>query len=361
MQIQTKNHKPVEIGGEFQWLGLPPAPYLPWPDSNVLFALARNAMVALWEGKLKQSRSRALFIPDYFCQETHNYWKSKNIKIRTYKDDPRWPHPQWETLNPDRGDVVLAVNYFGVKDGSNWEAWRKRTPHVILVEDHSHDPFSKWAQTSCADFAFASIRKTTPVPDGAILWSPQHKPLPPEPEQENWSGSALKLAGMILKREYLGMAEADPALKERYLAFLIDGENQLVRTKDSRISAWSRFLLAPGFAQKWRIQREKNVQQLIDMISACRTFKPLFTDWPSGHCPLNAVIIFESETYRESFRKKIISKEIYTPVHWWMPSRQKGHATDLSKRILSIPVDQRYNAAHINCIANTIKAVDRSL
>ena len=67
--------------------------------------------------------------------------------------------------------MVVGVNYFGVREAEPWQAWRERT-ECILVEDHAHDPASAWATTSTADYAFSSLRKTLPVPDGAILWSP---------------------------------------------------------------------------------------------------------------------------------------------------------------------------------------------
>ena len=76
-----------------------------------------------------------------------------------------------------KNDVVLAVNYFGVRAGEPWQQWREKHA-CVLLEDHSHDPVSGWAQSSRADYAFSSLRKTMPVPDGAILWSPLGHPLP---------------------------------------------------------------------------------------------------------------------------------------------------------------------------------------
>jgi hypothetical protein len=51
-----------------------------------------------------------------------------------------------------------------------WEE-RRAASEWLLVEDHSHDPFSPWAVGSSADYAFCSLRKTLPVPDGGLLWS----------------------------------------------------------------------------------------------------------------------------------------------------------------------------------------------
>ena len=73
--------------------------------------------------------------------------------------------PRWETIGAGRGDAVLAVNFFGAGTGTGW-ADQRAAADWLLVEDHSHDPFSPWAVGSNADFAFSSLRKTLPVPDG---------------------------------------------------------------------------------------------------------------------------------------------------------------------------------------------------
>ena len=64
----------------------------------------------------------------------------------------RWPEPNWKSLLPDKHDLVMAVNYFGVRTKEPWERWRSRHDCIVL-EDHSHDPVSSWALTSTADYA----------------------------------------------------------------------------------------------------------------------------------------------------------------------------------------------------------------
>jgi hypothetical protein len=192
-----------EIGGEFHWPGLAAEQCISWPKPCNWFALGRNIVLAIWRQYSSQNRSATLLVPDYFCPEVMACWKRAGVKMYCYADDPRWSQPDWDSLDPSPGDLVLAVNYFGVRTGSVWQAWHQAHEFVILVEDHSHDPLSNWALTSKADYAFASMRKTFPVPDGALLWSPRQHQLPPEPKSRNWSGSALKLAAMIWKSEYL--------------------------------------------------------------------------------------------------------------------------------------------------------------
>jgi len=272
-----------------------------------------------------------------------------------YADDPRWPHPDWDTLSPSPGDLVLAVNYFGVRSGEAWQAWRRGQGSIILVEDHTHDPLSHWALHSKAEYAFASLRKTFIAPDGALLWSPQERPLPPEPSGVTWSGSALKLAAMIWKTEYLAGTSNSPAPKETFRRFQVEGEGTLLETRNTSISPWSRALLEAGYPQEWRRRRERNVRLLLDLVAGRDGIEPLFTDWPAGHCPFNAILVFRSESEREVVRSRLIEAAVFPPIHWNPLPEASGRARELSQRILTIPIDQRYNSQDVRKVARALQ------
>lgn len=352
-----EKRKSVEIGSEFGWDGLPSGDFCAWPKPNLFLGLGRDAVLILWKMKKARNLDRLLFVPDYFCPEVSKFWEDNGIKIKRYEDDPRWPYPDWATLTPDKGDFVLAVNYFGAKSGIAWKKWHKKNSQVVLIEDHSHDPFSVWAKTSKADYCFASIRKIFPAPDGAILWSPQYQPLPSEPKNQNWSASALKLAGMIWKKEYCDNKKKDTLIKDSFRKFQIEGEKLLSSSRDLCISPWSRNLLLNGFPRSWRIRREENVRFILKLLNKPVNFKPLFSTWPAGNCPLNAILEFKTNKMRETFRSRIISKGIFTPVHWGLGPGSSKHSLDLSRRILTIPADHRYSVTHMRFIVDAIKKI----
>jgi len=143
-----------ELGGEFHWAGMPPGPFLSWPKPAVWFSLGRHAVLRLLE---KPGERRTLWLPSYFCREVVQAW-SVSTSIRFYEDDPRLSHPKWETITPEPDDFVIAVNYFGMRDGAPWTEWSSRHS-CVLIEDHSHDPHSVWARRSRADYAFCSVGK----------------------------------------------------------------------------------------------------------------------------------------------------------------------------------------------------------
>src|SRR5689334_10510311 len=115
----ARENEPLEIGSEFHWPGVPPGPFVAWPEPHAWYALARDAFLAI----LAERQKAAVFVPDYFCEDVVEQWQRSGVFVRRYEDDPRWAHPRWETIDPREGDIVLAVNYFGVGDGSEWAKW----------------------------------------------------------------------------------------------------------------------------------------------------------------------------------------------------------------------------------------------
>lgn len=342
-----------EVGSEFHWMGIPTGPVLSWPQPNAMFALGRLVINAIHINNKKKGGAKNLFVPDYFCADVLAYWRLQGFTIIRYPDNPTLSCPQWDGQDVEAGDMVLAVNYFGIRNGNFWNAWQQAHEGVILIEDHSHDPLSTWALNSNADYAFASLRKTMPVPDGAILWSPRKRALPSEFSENNWNASSLKLAAMILKKEYL--QGADERLKDCYRSFEIEGEKIYSELKEIGISPWSRFLLEKGCPASWRKMREENVKLFFLLIRGQSSLLPLFTSWPEGHCPLNAILLFPSEALREMIRERCLKNNIYVSVHWPQDRDASPEAHDIARRILTIPVDFRYGPEDIERIVAIIK------
>ena len=347
--------QPWEVGSEFHWLGFPEGPFITWPQPSSWFALGREILLSIWKNEAIVRLGSRLLLPSYFCPHVTKAWREAGVDVRRYADDPTRPHPDWDTLDARSGDVILAVNYFGVRESSEWYQWHRQNDSVVLIEDHSHDPVSRWALDSKADYAFASLRKTLPVPDGAIVWSPKSKPLPAEPAGSNWLPSALKLVGMIWKQEYLDGCVDRGATKETYRQLQIDGEMKLENTRNLSISPWSRALLATGYPVQWRWQREKNVRQFLDLVSRVSDAQALFLDWPAGHCPFNVVLQFPSQGSRDEARNRLITSGVYPAIHWTLGRNAPRRAIDLSSRVLTIPLDQRYDAEDVRRVAGILR------
>jgi hypothetical protein len=334
-----------EVGGEFHSPVETPRPFHPWPRPAIWYALGRHAVEALVE----MLRPRTLWLPDYFCHEAAVGWE-RLVEIRTYEDDPRWPEPRWETLEAAPSDVVVAVNYFGARE----RGFDEQGGDFVLIEDHSHDPFSPLAIGSSSDFAFSSLRKTLPVPDGAILWSPCGRDLPPQP-RVTAEGSELKLAAMLLKGRYL--ENGGDRLKERFRRLQIEGEEQLGKASVAAASTAAREAVVGGAPLPWRVRRADNALYLLGALPGLAIAEPLFEEWPAGAAPLGVVLHFESQEARDRVREALRTAGVYCPVHWQIENPASERVLDLSARVLTIPTDWRYSAEDMERIASLLRRV----
>ena len=339
---------PWEVGGFFGVWDLSHEETVPWPQPNTFFALARYVVPGLLR---VNSGIRRVWIPNYFCPDVIRYW-STLIETVPYDDDPRWPEPNWKSLQPDKHDLVVAVNYFGIRTKEPWEHWRSRHD-CILLEDHSHDPVSSWALTSTADYAFSSLRKSMPISDGAICWSPLGLRLPRPTRTANSVGIGLKFAAMAAKSDFLeGKASAE--FKSRYREWYAQGDKCLEGGPESAISDPALDCVRSGFPITWRHARERNVRSLLNSIMETQEVaEPLFTQWPAKNVPFAVVLVFTSEKERDRCRSYLEANNVFCPVHWSFV-RADPRVSDLSARILSIPADHRYGDADMASVADLL-------
>lgn len=343
-----------EVGGEFERAAVPVGATVPLPTPHRLFSLATHSVIAVWRS-LDHSRARRLHVPDFFCPEVTTAWQEAGIALATFRDDPRWPEPDWSSLAPVGGDLVLAVDFFGARAGAPWIRWLRDHSGVLLIEDHSHDPVSTWARHSIADYAFASLRKTIPVSDGAILWSPRGLPLPDAPRGVDAGGSSLKLAAMVLKREYLAGGDIEPHV---FRTLQLRGERELLSAPPSPMASWNVPFVQAGLSLRWRQRRRHNVCGLTRSLGAATVMRPMFEAWPLGHCPFNLILLFNDGASRDACRTSLIANRIFPPVHWLQPSSADGRVRDLGARILTIPIDHRYEPDDVKRVARVLLAFD---
>ena len=341
---------PWEMGSEFAWdphLSSKVAHQYSNPATYRLFATATSAVVALGEC-ISGSRARpVLHVPTYFCMQVIDRM-GEHFEIIFYHDDPRRSEPDWESLDPSPGDFVLISNTFGIRDGTDWLQYYDRYPDVVFIEDHTHDPLSSWSRASTAHFCFQSVRKTIPLPDGAVLWSPRNLPLP-ETLQPRSRAARIKLSAMLMKQQYLA---GKPVDKQIYRALEVQGEQALDQEPVSQASVITENFLRTFDIEDLRAQRLRNIETFLAAIEGQeRQFRPLFTTWPKGAVPFNVILECSNGTIRDQLRSFLIRHNLYAAVHWDQTTASTTHdnlnAKDLAARVLTIPVDHRYSDVDI--------------
>lgn len=347
-----------EVGSEFDWSNdaiAPAGSVSLLPETYELFSTGRSILLSI-QRLLNGDQGRLrLHLPSFFCMDVAADLKTV-FDLCWYRDLPIEQAPDFNSLRPLPGDLVLAVNFFGVREGKVWQDWLCQHDDIILIEDHTHDPFSPWAQQSTAHYAMASLRKTLPIPDGAIIWSPQKMKLP-QPSSSVSSGAYQKLAAMLLKRAYLSGANIS---KDAYRLLQVQGEQCLSAETNSTALSFTYNILSCLNISELRQQREVNIQHFLQLTLAepHTSWMPIFTAWPPGAVPFNSILVCKNTEIRDELRKFLITQNIFAAIHWQQPlkelSANDSVAMDLSNRILTIPTDHRYSFNDITRIVEKV-------
>jgi hypothetical protein len=333
-----------EHGSDFHWPDFQPAEVKarhPWSDGpSAFFGSGRDALCALVHHGITTLGWRRVWVPGFFCQEVVAAMGWPGIEHRSYPDSPIDP-PIWPQELEGR-DALLVVNYFGLRPGQGLPPIR--TCGAAVIEDHTHDPWSSWAYSSSADFCIASLRKTLPVPEGGVIWSPGKNALPPEPPatEERQRAADAKRVAMLLKSLYL---TGHPVAKEDFRTLYMNGEAGIASGAISGMTRATRVLLDCFPVTAWREKRRRNFEFLanaLEFLPGIRVLRPK----ENGSVPFSAVLVTDHPEIRQMLRDGLIQRRIYPAVLWSLeepvtPGIPASHI-DLSRRILSLHCDARY-------------------
>lgn len=325
----------------------------PWNEASRSYASGRDALRSLLQYGQEHLGWRRLRVPSYFCQEVVASLCRTGLTIAPYEDAPVDMSAPRKLREVREGDIMLNVNFMGLR------FWRENELYESLevIEDHTHDPWSAWAYTSCANWCVASLRKTLPIPDGAVLWSPTGKELPsalPCTEERSYA-SLRKMAGMVLKKRYL---EGDDISKPDFLELYRSGEEQIASNDASGISVWSRNLLNTFPIQQWRQKRLDNYRVFARALENQPFVRLLMPESEDSSCPFSCLMLFDSPDTRDFVRMRLLERDVYPSVLWPLhePAIQGIPAMheQLSRKVLSIHCDMRYDVDDMACIAGVV-------
>lgn len=346
----------TEMGSEFHWSDEWPTDgdALPWPDDAPIFATGQGILAVLRPPPGTRPR---LHLPSYFCHDSLG-GAAAQFDFVFYRHLPGRGGFDLSTLATQPGDWVLVANLFGAEEG----ATSFGEPHdrdIVLIEDHTHDPLSGWAYATTADYAFASLRKTLPIPDGAVLWSPTGLDLPAPVGLT--PGGGLKLEAMLLKRAYL---QGAPVPRNSYRGLQIHGERQLRTDRGGNASALSKEFIRTVRPWLWRSRRGQNVRLFLDKLGSRSPvgITPVLRSWPISAAPFAAVLECDSAELRASLRSFLIERGLFPAFHWPIPTDNNplvAEASELSSRLLTVPLDQRYGPEDVDRVVDAISAHGR--
>lgn len=334
-----------EFGSDFHYLPLANSPGKTirdyYPDA-VYYACGRQPIIDLY----KQNGWKCLWVPDYFCYEVLSSLKTNGLKLKFYSDFPLAKDENTILSLPfEEGDALLRVNYFGLRS----RRCNDGVP-VPVIEDHTHDLIGEWATKSEADWCIASLRKTMPIAEGGILWSPKGLELPLRPELTpgNESLASKRWSAMMNKSLYLEDRIND---KSEFRAAMVLTEEKFDEMEISAIDNETKDYLFGFDISQWYELKKTNWNILHEAFSGSMTILE-----PEGlDCnPFSLTILLDSEAERNDFREYLINQSVYPAILWNVPNNKTPEVLDFSRRMLSLHCDGRYDNEAIMQLSNII-------
>lgn len=300
-----------------------------YPEA-VFYASGRLALIDLYQ-KMKWNR---IWVPDYFCYEVLGALEQAGLNLEFYTDYPLFNDDQLVLSLPFKdGDVLFRVNYFGLRS----KRGNSSIP-VPVIEDHTHDLIGDWARNSDADWCIASLRKTLPLAEGGVLWSPKgfKTPATPKVTESNEVLASRRWNAMRQKAMYLDDEIQD---KSEFRAELISTEEQFNSMKVSALDAKTSDYIERFDLNQWYLRKRENWSILKDIeIDAFRILEP-----ENPNCnPFSLTLLFNEEEQRNHYRQTLINKDIYPAILWAIPPQKRSELKHFSTRVLSIHCDARY-------------------
>ena len=310
---------------------------------SMLLADGRQCIVAL----IQQNDWHRLWMPDYFCYEVIETVKEQTgIEVKLYEDNPL-TEGKVEQLPFQKGDVLLRMNYFGLRD-----VRRNNAISVSVIEDHSHDPFGHWALYSDADWCISSIRKSLPLSEGGMMWSPKGLEFPkiPQSSEDNEKIAAIRREAMEIKADYLAGKDVS---KEEFREKYIETEKWFDTAGPSLIDQRTKDFISKQFdLNLWLGAKRKNWVQLSSLVNKERC-KVLTAEHES--CTMfSLVILLQDKGKRDKVRKCLIENCVYPAILWDVPENASDESKSFSERMLSIHCDGRYNEEDITLLAGIL-------
>lgn len=305
-----------------------------------LLADGRQCIVVL----IRQYGWKRIWMPDYFCYEVIETIKEQTgITVKFYEDTPLH-EGQVENLPFREGDVLLRMNFFGIRD--------KRSNANIpcpVIEDHTHDPFGHWALYSDADWCISSIRKILPLPEGGMMWSPKGHRLTVDlqPSEENEQIASTRWEGMEMKTAYLN---GEDVSKDEFRRHYTETEEWFDHAEPSLLDEQSKTVVSKQLdINLWQGAKRKNwalLQRLVNS-DVCKVLNP-----EDETCTMfSFVLLFDNKETRDKVRKHLIDACVYPAILWAVPESASENAGIFSERMLSIHCDGRYSEEDIRQLA----------
>lgn len=331
---------PAGEGGLFAHWNLP-------ADLNYFFRNARSALSAL----CKYINPPRVWIPTYICKAVLEALSTAQVRVYPVGQCLA-PNSDWlnDALMP--GDVVLGVNYFGKSPDREFLSLVKHRKDITFIEDCAHTIDT--GQAHWGTWRLYSPRKLLGVCDGGILAPSLPSDAPPFKTVPSFD---LNVFTSSLMRLEDSDEELWPEWHEANERYVMD-----MQITNRRMTQLSIAILKVADPQRMIARRKTNFAVLAERLSELAFLEG--SEFEAGlpnFTPFGFPIRLPNST-RNILRSTLFERGIYAGRHWEpLPDLVQEFEEEavLSRELLTLPCDQRYDEDDMDTIANVLLTILR--
>jgi hypothetical protein len=293
-------------------------------------ALQLNTARRCFEYVLRVHKYHKVYIPYFTCEVMLDPIRSLQVKYEFYSIDEAFEPIFDKSLGTN--EALLYINYFGLKQRTVVELTKK---YKNIIIDNAQ---SFYAEALSGVDTFYSARKFFGVPDGAYLYTSSllQDDLPVD-KSHNRMSHLLKRIDCSAEEGFADFRTNDDSLKESHICSM----SKLTKTLLSSID--------------YEQAKQKRTANYIFLSKSLNSNNRLRLLPLNGNVPM--IYPFWSED--ENLRSHLIKNKVFVATYWpnvfnWCDESQLEHL--LAKKIIPLPIDQRYCVEDMRRIVNIIKS-----
>ena len=303
----------------------------------------------------REFKPTTVLIPALACDSMILPFEMYGHKVKYYKLNKDYSINK-ESLysfisNENTAVLFLYMDYFGNKaiEDAELEKLRALHPHLIFIEDRTHNLLVENRYTFKPDFTVASLRKWIDIPDGGLLWTDRE--LKEKEYSEDLTFSEVRLHAQCMRNEFL--QSGDESIKAEYRKIFSTVTDMIDEEKlPGLMSQYAHEKACQINLSEVNEKRRRNAQVLIDELKG-----EYFVQDKTSLSDVYVAILIEN---RNAVQKKLASMGIFCTIIWTLNDEQRV-ACEVAKyteeHILTIYCDQRHSVEDMKYIASCIRRV----
>ena len=283
-------------------------------------------------------------------------FRKRNIKYRYFKIN--------KNLEIDIKDLkskinkntkaVFFINYFGFSSKKATISFLKeiKEEKIILIEDSVQSFFSDIELIG--DYSFNSFRKILPI-DGSVIIS-NNKIKTTQKSKSFTTYFFLKSIGQDLRMLSNKFQILD--LSNLFLNLFSLANKEYYKYTDINFNWWNKYILSKYGIEALKEKRLNNYKILLENFESIALFEKI----ENNIIPLGFPILV---TNRDLFRRKLISKNMFCPIHWKLSDeidkKEFKESWYMSENILTLPINENVSNVELNYLIQKVKELYESL